>query len=154
MSEAEKIISTMKAINDTLKSGFSDLVGQIIETNNRLGETNERVDALGKDMNEGFASVRQEMNEGFTAVRQDMNEELTAVRQDMNTGFASVNRQMSEGFGPIKQDTSSFKQEMVTRLDGIGGYLRSINGTLVDHGQRINNLEQRVTKLEGEQGAA
>lgn len=43
-----------------------------------------------------------------------------------------------------------FQIEVSKRFDGVGSYLKSINGTLHEHGHDLTNLKERVQKLENE----
>lgn len=84
--------------------------------------TNQMIEDLAISVQNGFTEVKQEIKEvrkemesGFAEVRQEMKDEFFEVRKEMKAGFAEVN-------------------EMPDR----------VNGTLTQHGNRLDRLEDNM----------
>jgi hypothetical protein len=92
-----------------------------------------------------------------------MDELLKIIRTDMQTSFDTVLGQLHSVSNAVNETTKelrafkdemrSFKKEVGVRLDGLGNYLRYIDGNTSDHGTRIGKLEMRVDNIEKRLGA-
>ena len=124
MSNAD---NPMQGVINALKAGFGTLTEEVRGTNQRLDETNQRLGRLEAEV----GSIKDEVG--------SIKDEVGSIKDEV---------------GSIKVELSTFRREVGERFDGVGSYLRAINGTLAEHSERIFGLEKRVSKLEGGQGAA
>lgn len=112
--------------NANLRAGLTDLEGQVRGGLQGLGDcidaTNERIDRT----NERLDQTNQRL--------QQTNERLEQLKEVPNLTLIKL---------------SDFQIEVSRRFDGVGQYLRSINGTLKKHGERLDALEDGSTGTEG-----
>jgi hypothetical protein len=98
---------------------------------------------------DSIQAMHASMIEGFRVLSEGIHGTNGRIDQT-NERIDQTNQRLDETILELR----TFKRETGERLDGIGNYLRSINGTLLDHSVRIHNLELRVSKLEDKEGAA
>lgn len=127
MSDIDKIIDSIQGLSTTLKAGFSSLSSEIQGTNQRVDGVNQRLD---------------ETNQRLDGTNQRLDE--TIQRLD------KTNERLDDAILELR----TFRRETGERFDGVGVYLRAINGTLLDHSEKLHNLETRLSKLEGKEGVA
>jgi len=87
------------------------------------------------------------------------NEEVWAMENEilevMRSGFAQVVDAIGETSKRVDETNKRLDKlgtDMNERLDGVGSYLRSINGSVASHAERIYRLEKRVDKIEKKSG--
>lgn len=91
--------------------------------------------------NEAFKMLREELRSGFTT--------LTNEVRSTNQRLDDTNKRLEV----TNTELTAFRKDVSKKLDGIGKYLRSINGNVQDHSDRIFKLEQRVDDIEKSLGA-
>lgn len=101
--------------------------------------------------------LRQDMQAGFQQVTDAVTQ--TNLRLDQtndrldrtNDRLDQTNDRLDQTIGRIDQTNNRLDQFMTSvsdKLDGIGHYLRLIDGSFIDHSERISKLESRVDRLE------
>ncbi len=119
--------------NANLRAGLTNLEGQVRGGLQGLGDridaTNERIDRT----NERLEQTNQRLEQTNERLEQT-NERLEQLTEVQNLTLIKL---------------SDFQIEVSRRFDGVGQYLRSINGTLKKHGERLDALEDDSTGTEG-----
>jgi len=114
------------ALRDEIRTGFGLLIDQARLTNEKIDLTNHRVDQTNQRIDQ-------------------TNQRLDQTNQKLDHSIQRLDQTIIE--------LKDFKVEVLTKLDGIGAYLRSINGTLANHFDRLFKLEGRVDDIEKRLGA-
>ena len=114
----------------------------------------EFLELVRSEVKDGLVEFRSEVKSGFTLMGQQMAEFMSQsnVRLDMtNARIDTTNAKLDQT--NIRLDASinmvrEFRKDVSSRLDEVGVYLRAINGSVVQHEERIKSLEQRMNKFE------
>ena len=83
---------------------------------------------------------------------------VDVLRSELKAGFGLLSEKIDQTNSRLDQTNSRldqtntrltlFEVSMGAKLDGIGTYLRSINGSVQKHSNEIFDLKGRITKLE------
>lgn len=112
----------------------------------------DSIQSLSTTLKAGFSTLSSEIQgtnqrvDGINQRLDETNQRLDATNQRLD----KTNERLDDAIFELR----TFRRETGERFDGVGVYLRAINGTLLDHSQKLHNLEKRVSKLEGEEGVA
>ncbi len=118
----------IEMLRDEMRTGFATVTAAIGQTNTRLDHTNQRLNQTVECLD-------------LTNQRLDQ----TVERLDQTV------ERLDEALIRIDENTASIKAldaSVTVRLDGIGKYLQSINGSVFRHEERLGRLERRMDKLE------
>ncbi|MFN8656562.1 MAG: hypothetical protein U0105_09505 [Candidatus Obscuribacterales bacterium] len=119
--------------NADLRAGLTNLEGQVRGGLQGLGDridaTNERIDRT----NERLEQTNQRLEQTNQRLEQT-NERLEQLTEVQNLTLIKL---------------SDFQIEVSRRFDGVGQYLRFINGTLKKHAERLMSREDDSTGTEG-----
>ncbi len=100
------------------------------------------------DQNEAFNALRDELRIGFA--------QLVGEARSTNERIDQTNQRLDQTNQRLEQTNiqlGEFRVEVSTKLDGIGTYLRSINGNIANHADRLYKLERRVDDIDKRLGA-
>ena len=87
--------------------------------------------------------LRVELKGGFGLLSEKIDQTNSRLDQT-NSRLDQTNSRLDQ----TNNRLDIFETSMGTRLDGIGTYLKSINGTLHDHSDDIFELKRRINKIE------
>ena len=117
----------------------------------------EDLDSFRREIGAGFQAFREEVKAGFSELKIGLAEtnsrlEQTNARLDhTNARLEQTNARLDQTNARLDQAilmVRDFRKDICVRLDGIGDYLRGMDGNLMRHEERIRSLEQRVDNLE------
>jgi len=142
------------ALTLELRGGFAQLIDQARLTNERIDQTNQRLDQTNQRLDQTNA-LTLDLRSGFAQLIDQAR--LTNERIDQtNQRLDQTNQRLDQTNQCLEQTNvklGEFRAEVSTKLDGIGVYLRSINGNISDHGDRLFKLERRVDDIDKRLGA-
>lgn len=112
--------------------------------------TKDDLDSFRREIGAGFQAFREEVKAGFSELKTGLAE--TNARLDQtNARLDQTNARLEQTNVRLDQTilmVRDFRKDICVRLDGIGDYIRGMDGNLMRHEQRIRSLEQRVDNLE------
>jgi len=119
----EQALAAIAETNQQMREGFA-------ETNQRIAETNQRIQGAL----EGIAETNQRMREEFAETNQRIAETNQRMREgfaETNQRIAETNQQMREGFNEIRDQLGV----IVARLDAMDDKFKGID-------ERFNSLDK------------
>ena len=115
----------IKTLTKELRDGFGQLGARIDGTNARLDQTNVRL------------------------------EQTNTKLEDMTLAIGDINTRLDQTIVRLDRTSMSvdlLRAEVNEKLDGVGSYLRSINGHILDHAKKIARLDKRLSDFETGKG--
>lgn len=111
------------------------------------------------DLTASFRTLNETVKAGFLTVVSAIGEtnqriDQTNARLDQTNGRVdSLHADMNERLDQTNRRLDALREDMNERFDGVSVYLRSINGSILGHSERIHKLEERVQHLEDQHGS-
>ena len=103
----------------------------------------EFLELIRSEITTGISEFRIEVRAGFGQLSDRLDHTNARLDQTI-TRLDQTNVRLDATINMVRD----FRKDVSVRFDEVGVYLRSINGSVVQHEQRISALEQRMNKLE------
>jgi len=119
----EQALAAIAETNQQMREGFA-------ETNQRIAETNQRIQGAL----EGIAETNQRMREEFA----ETNQRIAETNQRMREGFAETNQRIAETNQQIREGFNEIRDQLgviVARLDAMDEKFKGID-------ERFNSLDK------------
>ena len=129
----EQALAAIAETNQQMREGFA-------ETNQRIAETNQRIQGAL----EGIAETNQRMREEFAETNQRMREEFA----ETNQRIAETNQRMREGFAETNQRIAETNQQMREGFNEIRDQLGVIVARLDAMDEKFKGIDERFNSLD------
>jgi methyl-accepting chemotaxis protein len=133
----------VKSLTKELRDGFglvSDRIDQLgLSLGDRIDQTNARLDQTNARLDQSNAKL----------------EEHSVRLEEMSRAIGETNTRLDHAIVRLDQTSLSvelLRAEVNQKLDGVGAYLRSINGHILDHADKIARLDKRLNDFETGKG--
>ncbi len=117
----------------------------------------EIVKTLTKELRDGFGMLASRIDQTNAKLDQHsaILERNDARLDETNSRIDDTNTRLDQVILRLDRTSlsvDSLRAEVNQKLDGVGSYLRSINGHIVDHADKIARLDKRLNDFETGKG--
>ena len=109
--------------------------------------TREDINAMHKDLKEGFKGMDEDLKEGFKGMHKDLKEGFKGMHEDLKVGFKATQDDLKEGFKGTRQDIQAMHGDMNKNFHELDEKYHTVSKNLESLNENLTKVVEGLTTL-------